>query len=259
MKKKGMLIFTFLMLVCNTLTMYYVNRALKQEINIYVVQVGRYKEKANAENTMKQIEELGYKSSMYQDQEYVVITDIFIKQKEAHQQAKEIAEKGNTCVVKEYFIDDRYQENIEKKEYNLPGYVPITLQTFMVCLIALIAPCKVAVSACVVYLLMGAVGLPVFAGFQGGMGSLLGYSGGYIFSFPIMVYVISKLKTRVPIGLACIIGSVICYFIGTLWFMFVTKMNLSASLMMCVVPFIPGDLIKIVLAYCLSKKIKVKL
>ena len=43
---------------------------------------------------------------------------IFIKQKEAHQQAKEIAEKGNTCVVKEYFIDDRYQEKIEKKEYN---------------------------------------------------------------------------------------------------------------------------------------------
>ena len=142
---------------------------------------------------------------------------------------------------------------------DLPGYVPITLQTFMGCLIALIAPCKVAVSACVVYLLMGAIGLPVFAGFQGGMGSLLGYSGGYIFSFPIMVYVISKLKTRVPIVLACIIGSVICYFIGTLWFMFVTKMNLSASLMMCVVPFIPGDLIKIVLAYCLSKKIKVKL
>ena len=43
---------------------------------------------------------------------------IFIKQKEAHQQAKEIAEKGNTCVVKEYFIDDRYQKKIEKKEYN---------------------------------------------------------------------------------------------------------------------------------------------
>ena len=45
MKKKGMLIFTFLMLLCNTLTMYYVSQALKQEINIYVVQVGRYKEK----------------------------------------------------------------------------------------------------------------------------------------------------------------------------------------------------------------------
>ena len=53
---------------------------------------------------------------MYQDQEYVVITDIFYKnKKEAHQQAKEIAEKGNTCVVKEYFIDDRYQKKIEKK------------------------------------------------------------------------------------------------------------------------------------------------
>ena len=118
MKKKGMLIFTFFMLLCNTLTMYYVSQALKQEINIYVVQVGRYKEKVNAENTMKRIEELGYKGFMYQDQEYFVITDIFIKQKEAHQQVKEIAEKGNTCVVKEYFIDDRYQKKIEKKEYN---------------------------------------------------------------------------------------------------------------------------------------------
>ena len=90
MKKKGMLIFTFLMLLCNTLTMYYVSQALKQEINIYVVQVGRYKEKANAENTMKQIEELGYKGFMYQDQEYVVITDIFIKQKGEYNYEKKI-------------------------------------------------------------------------------------------------------------------------------------------------------------------------
>ena len=89
---------------------------------------------------------------------------------------------------------------------DLPGYVPITLQTFMVCLIALIAPCKVAVSACVVYLLMGAVGLPVFAGFQGGMGSLLGYSGGYIFSFPIMVYVCDEDEFK------CIFNDVCCSF-----------------------------------------------
>ena len=93
MKKKGMLIFTFLMLLCNTLTMYYVSQALKQEINIYVVQVGRYKEKANAENTMKQIEELGYKGFMYQDQEYVVITDIFIKQKRHINKQKRLLKK----------------------------------------------------------------------------------------------------------------------------------------------------------------------
>lgn len=142
---------------------------------------------------------------------------------------------------------------------DLPGYVPITMQTFMVCLIALIAPCKVAVVSFVVYLLMGAVGLPVFAGFQGGIGSLLGYSGGYIFSFPIMVYVISKLKTRVPLILACIVGNITCYFIGTLWFMLMTRMNVIASLMMCVIPFIPGDFIKILLAFCLSKKIKIKI
>ena len=127
---------------------------------------------------------------------------------------------------------------------DLPGYVPITLQTFMVCLIALIAPCKVAVSACVVYLLMGAVGLPVFAGFQGGMGSLLGYSGGYIFSFPIMVYVISKLKTRVPIGLACIIGMCDLLFYWNTMVYVCDKDEFKCFLMMCVVPFIPGDLIK---------------
>lgn len=142
---------------------------------------------------------------------------------------------------------------------DLPGYVPITMQTFMVCLIALLAPCKIAVVSCAVYLLMGAVGLPVFAGFQGGIGSLIGYSGGYIFSFPIMVYFISKLKLKIPAILACIVGNIICYFIGTLWFMLMTKMNMSASLMMCVIPFIPGDFIKILLAYCLSKKIKIKI
>lgn len=117
MKKKGMIIFTFLMLLCNTLTLYYVNQALKQDISIYVVQIGCYKEKENAQNTIKQMTELGYKSYMYQDQEYVVITDIFTKQSLAHQQAKEIAKKGNTCVVKEYFIDDTYRKKIEKKEY----------------------------------------------------------------------------------------------------------------------------------------------
>lgn len=117
MKKKGMLIFTFLMLLCNTGAMYYISEALKQEMSVYVVQVGRYKEKENAQNTIKKLEELGYKGYMYQDQEYVVITDAFIKQKQANQQAKEIAEKGNTCVVKEYLVDDSYQGAINKKDY----------------------------------------------------------------------------------------------------------------------------------------------
>ena len=117
MKKKGMIIFTFLMLLCNTGAMYYITQALKQEMSVYVVQIGRYKEKENAQNTLKKLEDIGYKGYMYQDQEYVVITDVFIKQSKANQQAKEIAQKGNTCVVKEYFVDDAYQETINKKNY----------------------------------------------------------------------------------------------------------------------------------------------
>ena len=59
-----------------------------------------------------------YKGFMYQDQEYVVITDIFIKHKKRHINKQKRLLKRNTCVVKEYFIDDRYQKKIEKKEYN---------------------------------------------------------------------------------------------------------------------------------------------
>ena len=140
---------------------------------------------------------------------------------------------------------------------DLPGYVPITLQTLMVCVIALIASPYVAVVSCLVYLCMGAIGLPVFAGFQGGIASLISYGGGYIFSFPIMAYIISKLKDKINGILACMIGNIICYVIGTCWFLFVTKMTLIPTLMMCVIPFIPGDFIKILLAYCLSKKIKI--
>ena len=79
---------------------------------------------------------------------------------------------------------------------DLPGYVPLTLQTFMVCVIASIAPCKAdnAFTCLLLFIcVMGAVGLPVFAGFHGGMGSLVGYSRWDIFlPFLSWLYVISN-------------------------------------------------------------------
>ena len=113
MKKKGLLIFTFFMLILNTVCFLYVDYAMQQDMSIYVLQVGRYKEKENANQIINQLKELEMTSYFYQDQEYVIIQDIYLQEK----QAKELSQKGITCVVKEYLIDESYQEEIQKKNY----------------------------------------------------------------------------------------------------------------------------------------------
>lgn len=140
---------------------------------------------------------------------------------------------------------------------DLPGYVPLTLQTFMVYVIALAFKPNNAFAACFVYLCMGAIGLPVFSGFHGGISSLVSYTGGYLFAFPIMAYVISCSKHINRYG-ACFLGTFVCYAIGTGYFMLVSQMALMPSLMMCVIPFLPGDLVKIILAKKVAEKIKIR-
>lgn len=117
MKKKGLLIFTFLMLILNTVCFLYVDYAMQRDMSIYVLQVGRYKEKENANQIINQLKELKMTSYLYQDQEYVVIQDIYLQEKKANQVAEELSQKGITCVVKEYLVDESYQEEIKKKSY----------------------------------------------------------------------------------------------------------------------------------------------
>ena len=117
MKKKGLLIFTFFMLILNTVCFLYVDYAMQQGMSIYVLQVGRYKEKENANQIINQLKELEMTSYFYQDQEYVIIQDIYLEERQANQRAKELSQKGITCVVKEYLIDESYQEEIQKKNY----------------------------------------------------------------------------------------------------------------------------------------------
>lgn len=139
------------------------------------------------------------------------------------------------------------------------GYVPITLQTLGVYFISLIVLPRHAFYITFVYIFMGAIGLPVFSGFTGGIGALLSYNGGYIFSFPIMAYITSLCgyeKSLMQKISACLIGTIICYAIGTAWFMYVMKLNLLTSLSMCVIPFLFTDGLKIVISVMLSQKIK---
>lgn len=145
----------------------------------------------------------------------------------------------------------------------LPTLVPITLQTLGVYLVSLLLKPKLAFISTLIYVFMGAIGLPVFGGFSGGLASLLGPSGGYIFSFPIMALVIAlivkrneKLSFKI---IALIIGTAVCYLIGTLWFIYVTNTSLIPALTMCVIPFLPGDTLKIIISIILANRLNSKI
>ena len=148
-------------------------------------------------------------------------------------------------------------------QFSLPSLVPITMQTLGIYLIGLLLKPRLAFISALLYISMGAVGLPVYSGFSGGLAIILGPTGGYLFSFPIMALVISLIiKTHHPKFfklIALITGTLICYLIGTLWFMYTMEQTLLPTLTMCVLPFLPGDVIKIMLANILSNKLAGKL
>lgn len=144
---------------------------------------------------------------------------------------------------------------------DLPSLVPLTLQTLGIYLVSGLLKPKSAFVTTMVYVLMGVIGLPVFSGFCGGLASLLSPTGGYIFSFPIMALIISliiinKRSPSIKI-LAMFIGTTICYLIGSLWFIYITKSTPIYTFTTCVLPFIPGDIIKIITAALLTNKIKI--
>lgn len=146
---------------------------------------------------------------------------------------------------------------------DLPGLIPITLQTLGIYIIACSLTPKLAVIATTVYVLMGSIGLPVFTGFRGGLSTLLGPTGGYIFGFVITSLItsiiINNKNSTIRKIAAMVIGTAACYLIGTIWFIYITNNTIITALTICVIPFIPGDIIKIVIASTLSTKIKTRL
>ncbi len=133
----------------------------------------------------------------------------------------------------------------------LPGGVPLTLQTFAVPLAGLVLDSKRGTISTVVYVLLGAVGAPVFANFSGGIGIVLGMTGGFIVSFPIMAFLAGlgfKKSVKSPmLWFWLVLGAVANYVVGTVWFMVVAQSSLYAALTACVIPFIPTAIIKILL------------
>ena len=147
----------------------------------------------------------------------------------------------------------------------IPMSVPFTMQTFAVFAIAASFGFKRGTLATAVYILLGAVGVPVFSGFRGGLGTLFGMTGGYIlgflFSSMIIGFAVDKFgKKPAVMAVSMAIGLAACYLFGTLWFMYIYtrstgSIGFVSVLTTCVVPFIIPDLAKSVLAIIISCRI----
>lgn len=115
-----------------------------------------------------------------------------------------------------------------------------------------------------VYLLLGLVGLPVFSSFTSGPGKLFGPTGGYLIGFIPMAIIAGLvidryINKRVVCLLGMIAGTAICYLFGTVWLAYQANMGFQAALMAGVIPFIPGDLIKMVFAMLIGPQIRSQL
>lgn len=149
---------------------------------------------------------------------------------------------------------------------SIPMEVPFTLQTFGVFMAVSVLGGKRGTLCVLVYILMGAVGIPVFAGMTGGIGILAGTTGGYIVGFlfsALVMWGIEQFFGKKPVVqiLSMLAGLVVCYAFGTVWFMIVYARNTGAVgigmvLGWCVIPFIIPDLVKIALAFILSNRLR---
>jgi biotin transport system substrate-specific component len=141
------------------------------------------------------------------------------------------------------------------------GPVPINLATFSVfCAGALLGPRLGALSQ-LIYVLLGAVGVPVFTMFSGGVGRLVGPTGGFIVGYVAAAWIVGMLAGRwgdkfPMLILAMVAGAASYFLLGTLWYMISTKSGLIQALMACVIPFLPGDALKMILAAILTLRMR---
>ena len=149
---------------------------------------------------------------------------------------------------------------------SIPLTVPFTMQTFGVFFVLSALGGKRGTCSILVYILLGAIGVPVFAQFSSGLGILLGNTGGYILGFlltgAIYIVMTKLLGEKLPVRIAALVlGLAVCYAFGTAWFMYLyAKANgavtLGTVLSWCVIPFVIPDLVKLALAVVISLRLK---
>lgn len=148
----------------------------------------------------------------------------------------------------------------------IPAPVPFTMQTFAIFLAVGVAGGGRGSMAVGLYLLLGAVGLPVFSGFRGGIGALVGTTGGYLVGFLLMALVMwlgQRLWGEGPavFFLTGLAGLAVCYLFGTAWFLLLYTrttgpVSLWGVLGSCVFPFLGPDVLKLALALALRPRLR---
>lgn len=139
--------------------------------------------------------------------------------------------------------------------------VPLTLATLIIYISVYILGMNMAAVCCITYLVLGAAGLPIFSSFSGGLGKLVGPTGGYLVGFIFLALIQGFLmKSRPGSSLAAvagmILGTAVCYIFGTVWLGVQSGLPFSAALSAGVIPYLPGDTVKIIAAAVLGPKLQ---
>ncbi len=137
--------------------------------------------------------------------------------------------------------------------------VPITLQTLFVLFAALVGGLQVGLTSFIIYLLLGAIGLPIFSS-GGGLGALIGPTGGFLFGMLLATIIVGFIsdrakdkENRIPYFIiASILGSIAIYLVGLPWLKLATGMQWAKTIQVGLLPFIIGDILKLVVAILLA-------
>ena len=141
------------------------------------------------------------------------------------------------------------------------GPIPVSLTNLVIYLAIYLLGKRGTLISYGVYLALGAAGMPVFSGYQGGLGKLAGPTGGYLVGFVLMILlsglVMERARGNLPITMAGMaVGTAVAYLFGTVWFVLVMECQVWYALTVCVFPFIPFDLAKIVAAAALGRAVR---
>lgn len=140
------------------------------------------------------------------------------------------------------------------------GVVPVSLATLSVMLSTVFLGKKWGTLSQIIYLSLGVIGLPVFHGMQGGIGVLMGPTGGFLLGYPLFAWMMGWMtERRHPLVLSMIAGTVTCYLFGCIWFWMLTKGTLWSVFLSCVIPFLPVDGLKMLITWWLSKRLQGKI
>lgn len=139
--------------------------------------------------------------------------------------------------------------------------VPITFTNLAIYLAVFVLGMKFGTISYIIYLLLGAAGLPIFSSFSGGLGKLAGPTGGYLIGFIFMALIAGFFIEFFPgkllfsiVGMAA--GAAVCYLLGTLWLARQMNLTFTAAFSVGVIPYLAGDLIKIIIAALLGPKLR---